>query len=150
MEQKADIADLKLEELFQKVKEVTKLDDIGYHRIEEGRLKPIYKTQTDILGIEKWKTVHGQNPVYIKDTYILQEVTNKKHPVYINDTNNDSRSADAFFLFGVDSILIIPVVRQNEVKAIICIVAIGKLHDFTQDEIKQCASLSEEYLRDLY
>lgn len=150
MEQKADIADLQLEELFQKVKEVTKLDDIGYHRIEEGRLKPIYKTQTDILGIEKWKTVHGQNPVYIKDTYILQEVTNKKHPVYINDTNNDSRSADAFFLFGVDSILIIPVVRQNEVKAIICIVAIGKLHDFKQDEIKQCASLSEEYLRDLY
>ncbi len=139
-----------LEELFQKIKEVTKLDDIGYHRIEEGRLKPVYKTQTDALGIEKWKTVHGQNPVYIKDTYILQEVINKKHPVHIYDTNNDSRSADAFFLFGVDSILIVPVVRQEEVKAIICIVSIGFLHDFTTEEIEKCRQLSEEYLLNTY
>lgn len=139
-----------LEDLFLKMKEVTMLDDIGYHRIEDGRLKPIYKTQTDVLGIEKWKTVHGQNPVYIKDTYILQEVTNKKHPVHIYDTNNDSRSADAFFLFGVDSILIVPVVRQDEVKAIICIVSIGKLHNFTPDEVETCRQLADEYLKDSY
>ncbi|MGB8455073.1 MAG: GAF domain-containing protein [Anaerocolumna sp.] len=139
-----------LEDLFQEMKEVTKLDDIGYHRIEDGRLKPVYKTQTDVLGIEKWKTVHGQNPVYIKDTYILQEVKNKKQPVYIYDTNNDSRSADAFFLFGVDSILIVPVIRQDEVKAIICIVSIGSLHNFTTDEIEKCTLLSAQYLKDSY
>ncbi len=137
-----------LEDLFQKIKEVTKLDDIGFHKIEDGRLKPIYKTQTDVLGIEKWKTVHGQNPVYVKETFILQEVINKKQPVHIYDTNNDSRSAGAFFLFGVDSILIIPVIKQEEVEAIICIVSIGRLHNFTPEEIEKCRQLSEQYLKD--
>lgn len=139
-----------LEELFEKISSVTKLTDIGYHRVEEGRLKPIYKTQTDILGIEKWKTVHGQNPVYIEDTFILREVRDTKKPVDIYDTNNDPRSAEAFFLFGVDSILVIPVIRQNELKAIVCIVSIGELHNFTQDEIQQCTKLVEESLDNTY
>lgn len=140
----------KLEELFEKIQEVTKLQDVGYHRIEEGRLKPIYKTQTDVLGIEKWKTVHGQNPVYVEETFILRDVTEKKEPVYIDDTNHDDRSASAFFLFGVDSILIIPVVREDEVKAIICIVSIGGLHSFTKGEIEQCSTLAKEYLQGIY
>ncbi len=150
MEQEAGLKNLNLEELFRKINEVTELEDIGYHRIEDGRLKPIYKTQTDVLGMERWKTVHSQNPVYIKDTFILQEVIKKKQPVYIYDTNNDSRSAGAFFLFGVDSILIIPVVRENDVKAIICIVSIGKLHNFTADETDACTRLAEEYLKNSY
>lgn len=150
MEQEAGLKNLNLEELFRKINEVTELEDIGYHRIEDGRLKPIYKTQTDALGMERWKTVHSQNPVYIKDTFILQEVIKKKQPVYIYDTNNDSRSAGAFFLFGVDSILIIPVVRENDVKAIICIVSIGKLHNFTEDETDACTRLAEEYIKNSY
>ncbi len=139
-----------LEELFQKIVEITDVQDIGYHRIEEGRLKPVYKTQTDTLGIEKWKTVHGQNPVYVKDTYILREITEKRQPVEIFDTHNDSRSADAFFLFGLDSIMIIPVVREDEVKAIICVAAIGKQHQFTREEMDICSSLAEQYLEGTY
>lgn len=139
-----------LEELFQKITEITDVQDIGYHRIEGGRLKPVYKTQTDTLGIEKWKTVHGENPVYVKETYILREITEKKQPVEIFDTHNDSRSADAFFLFGLDSIMIIPVVREEEVKAIICVAAIGKQHQFTKEEMELCSSLAEKYLEDRY
>lgn len=139
-----------LEELFQKITEVTTVQDVGYHRIEEGRLKPFYKTQTDILGIEKWKTVHGQNPVYIKDTFILREITTKKQPIEIYDTKNDTRSADAFFLFGIDSIMIIPVVREDEVKAIICIASIGKYHQFTKEEMDTCSKLAADYLKNQY
>ncbi|WOO38959.1 GAF domain-containing protein [Anaerocolumna sp. AGMB13020] len=139
-----------LEELFQKISEVTTVEDIGYHRIEEGRLKPFYKTQTDILGIEKWKTVHGQNPVYVKDTFILREITTKKQPIEIYDTKNDTRSADAFFLFGIDSIMIIPVVREDEVKAIICIASIGKYHQFTKEEMETCSKLADDYLKNQY
>lgn len=134
-----------INELFEKISEITQLKDIGLHEISEGRLKPIYKTQTDVLGMEKWKTVHSQNPVYVKDTYILREVIDKKQPIEINDTNNDSRSADAFFLFGVDSILIIPIIYSDEVEAIICIVSIGELHTFTKEEIQSCSDLVKEY-----
>jgi GAF domain-containing protein len=139
-----------LKELFNQIRKVTKVEDIGYHRIVDGKLMPVYKTQTDVLGIEKWKTVHGQNPVHVKGTRILEEVFEKKQPVEIYDTKNDERSADAFFLFGVDSIMIIPIVRSEEVKAIVCIVTIGKLHQFTQDEMIQCTKLVEQYLPDIY
>ncbi len=139
-----------LEELFAKISEVTNLGDVGYHRIEDGRLKPVYKTQTDELGVERWKKVHGENPVVVKDTIILRELFDKKQAVTIYDTKNDDRSAGAFFLFGVDSILILPVIRKEEIKAIICIVSIGKLHEFTQDEITECSKLANDYLKDLY
>ncbi|BCJ96214.1 hypothetical protein acsn021_37830 [Anaerocolumna cellulosilytica] len=137
-----------LNELFAKITEVTTMEDIGLHEVADGRLKPVHKTQTDALGIEHWKTVHGQNPVYVKDTFILQEVIQKKQPVEIYDTKNDSRSAGAFFLFGVDSILIVPIIRSDEVKAIICIVAIGRLHQFTEAEIDKCSQLVQEYTKD--
>lgn len=139
-----------LKELFEEIGKVTKVEDIGYHRIVDGRLIPVYKTQTDVLGIEKWKTVHGQNPVHVKGTRILEDVFSKKKPVEIYDTNNDERAADAFFLFGVDSIMIIPVVRNEEVKAIVCTVTIGRLHQFTQDEMTTCSKLVEQYLTDTY
>lgn len=139
-----------LEELFTKISKVTKLEDVGYHRIENGRLKPVYKTQTDVLGIERWKKVHGENPVIVDDTVILRELFEKKLPVWIYDTKNDDRSAGAFFLFGVDSILILPVIREDEIKGIICIVSIGKLHEFTEEEILECCRLAKEYLKDLY
>lgn len=139
-----------LNNLFNKITEVTGIEDIGYHRIGEGRLNPVYKTQTDILGIEKWKKVHGENPVYIDETFILGEVTKTKQPVWICDTNNDSRSASAFFLFGVDSILIVPVIREDEVKSIVCIVTIGKLHEFTMEEVDLCDNLVKEYLKEWY
>lgn len=136
-----------LQELFDKITELTSVKDVGYHRIVEGRLNPFYKTSTDILGIEKWKTIHGQNPVYVKDTYILREIIDKKQPIEIYDIDSDTRSADAFFLFGIKSIMIIPVVRQEEVKAIICIASIGLLHKFTVEEIQKCCELSDEYLQ---
>lgn len=139
-----------LNNLFSKITEVTGVEDIGYHRIGEGRLNPFHKTNTDILGIERWKKVHGENPVFIDETFILEEVTKTKQPVWIYDTNNDSRSASAFFLFGVDSILIVPVVRADEVKSIVCIVTIGKLHDFTMEEITSCDNLVKEYLKEWY
>jgi acetolactate synthase-1/2/3 large subunit len=139
-----------LQNLFEEITKITTVKDVGYHRIAEGRLNPFYKTQTDILGIEKWKTVHGQNPVYVKDTYILREITDKKQPIEIYDIDNDTRSADAFFLFGIKSIMIIPVVRQEEVKAIICIASIGELHKFTDEEMKKCCELANDYLQDAY
>lgn len=139
-----------LKDLFIEIEKVTNAEDIGYHRIVDGKLNPVYKTQTDVLGIEKWKTVHGQNPVYVKDTFILREITTKKQPIEIYDTKNDTRSADAFFLFGIDSIMIIPVVREDEVKAIICIASIGKYHQFTKEEMETCSKLADDYLKNQY
>ena len=111
--------------------------------IEKGYLNPIYKTQTEILGLERWKAVHQRNPVYVKDTLILNEIMAKKQPIIINNTKQDTRSANEFFFFGIDSIMIIPVINQEEVKGIICIVSIGEQHQFTKEEMDICSRFIE-------
>jgi acetolactate synthase-1/2/3 large subunit len=131
--------------LFSKIKEVTGLGDIGYHKFDGDELKPVYKTNTDILGIEKWKETHAENPVYISETKVLIEVINTKKPVFINNTKGNNLSADAFFLFGVDSIVIFPIASGEKVEGIICVVSIGKTHEFNVQEVSKCESLVKEY-----
>lgn len=135
-----------LKELFQKLYEATNVADIGCHMILNGRLKPVYKTETDQLGMERWRTVHEENPVLIKNTPILNQIMNDKKPLSIYDTKHDPRSAEEFFLFGVDSVMILPIVREKEVNAIISIVSIGKLHLFTKEEMDACVELIIDYL----
>jgi acetolactate synthase-1/2/3 large subunit len=138
---------LNLERLFHKITEVTTIADVGFHIIEKGYLNPIYKTQTEVLGLERWKDEHQRNPVYVKDTLILREIMAKKQPIIINNTKQDNRSANEFFFFGIDSIMIIPVINQEEVKGIICIVSIGEPHQFTKKEMDICIRLIDEYLK---
>lgn len=133
-----------IDSLFLRIKDVTGLDDIGYHKFENGKLKPIYKTNTDTLGVEKWKKTHSENPVYTNETKVLVEIINTKKSVFINNTKTDNLSADAFFLFGVDSIAIIPVVCEEKVEGIVCIVSIGKIHEFSNQEVSKCESLVKE------
>lgn len=131
--------------LFEELTEVTGLEDIGFHKLEDGRLKPIHKTNTDVLGIEKWKKTHNENPVFINETKVLLEIINTKRPVFINNTKTDTLSADAFFLFGVDSVAIFPVLRAEKVLGIVCVVSIGTLHEFGIQEVSKCESLVNKY-----
>jgi acetolactate synthase-1/2/3 large subunit len=134
-----------LDEIFKKIQEITGLKDVAYHEIREGRLNPIHKTSTDVLGVEKWKQGHYSNPVYVKDTMVLQYIIDKKDYVYISNTKTDNRSSDAFFFFGVDSILIVPIIDEEKVKGIICIVSIGKLYDITDKQVDRCIDLIKSY-----
>jgi acetolactate synthase-1/2/3 large subunit len=86
-----------LDELFSKIADATKVIDVAYHEIVNGRLNPIHKTDTSLLGIENWKSEHKKNPVYINETPILQEIITEKKTISIADTHSDSRSANEFF-----------------------------------------------------
>jgi acetolactate synthase-1/2/3 large subunit len=61
--------------------------------------------------------------------------------VTVNDVKTDSLSADAFFLFGLDSILVVPVVAGDFITGIFCIGSIGKPHNFSEDEVLKCEEL---------
>ncbi len=127
--------------LFEEIKNVTGLVDVGYHEIRDGRLNPVYKTGTDTLGLKKWKSIHAQNPVFIKDTEILRQIVGNCQSVAVNDVKTDTRSADAFFLFGLDSILVVPVVVGGFITGIYCIGSIGKPHNFSEEEVSKCEEL---------
>lgn len=136
-----------LNELFRKIEEVTQIKDVAYHEFKDGKLSPVHKTHTEKLGIEKWKTAHAQNPVYIKDTGILLEIVDKRLPIIVADVENNRLSAPAFFSFGIDSIMILPVIKEDSVVGIICVPSIGKLHNFTTDAVALCKQRIDEYAK---
>lgn len=136
----------KLDELFMKIFHITKVEDIGFHKIENGKLKPIYKTNMGELSIETWQKMHGNNPVYIENNPILQDVVSKKKTVAISNTREDNRTTDDVNSFNIHSLMMIPVIDFGMVKGVIPIVSIDKQHHFSNDEISKCEALVQEYL----
>ncbi|MBU5438076.1 GAF domain-containing protein [Tissierella sp. MSJ-40] len=135
-----------LVELFEKIHDTTGIEDIGYHEIRDGRLKPIYKTKTNVLSAEQWKDIHAQNVIYIDEHEILMKIAEEKKPIAISDVKSDKLSSKAFFLFGIDSILVVPVMEDEILKGIVCIASIGQPHEFTFEEIEKCEALIQDYM----
>ncbi len=136
----------KLNELFNQLRQIVSLDEVGYHEIKNGKLNPIHKLETDVLSSEKWKRTHVEHPVYVKDNPLLIEVIHDKQVIAISNTHEDERSSKAFGLFGIDSIMVIPVMNQTlDVKGVIIIPSINHYHSFTEEEIKKCHKIVEGY-----
>lgn len=137
-----------LHKLFDDIQQTIPLDEIGYHEIKDGKLNPIHKTETSGLSAKKWKEVHSQNPVYIDNNPLLIEAINERKIIAVPNTHADKRSSEAFGLFGIDSIMVIPVINhQNEVKSFVIIPTMKRFYDFTESEIKKCEQIVREYSR---
>jgi acetolactate synthase-1/2/3 large subunit len=139
----------RLNQLFARLFELTGVPDIAYHEIKDARLCPVLKTNTDKLGIEKWKSVHGQSPVYIEHDQLLSDIVKHPRPLTVQDVKNDRRSPGEFFLFGIDSILILPVLKDKLVKGIVVVASIGKPHHFSEQKVKEAELFLESY-RDVF
>ena len=135
-----------LDLLFEGLNKLTGVRDIAYHRFGEGRINPVLKTNTDILGVEKWKNAHANNPVYIQHDQLLSDICREPRTLVVQDVKNDPRSADEFFLFGIDSIMIIPVLVQDDLKGIVVVASIGELHFFDDEEIEKSEQIVEQYI----
>lgn len=134
-----------IDNLFQEIREATGVEDIGYHRIKNEKLNPIYKSKTGELELEKWIEIHSQNPVYIANNLILQEIVKDKKTIVINDVKADYRSTQDVTLFGIDSLMMIPVIKEDIVIGIVPIVSIGKIHNFSDDDVIKCETLVRKY-----
>lgn len=135
-----------LNKLFNDIQHVIELDEIGYHEIMNGKLNPIHKTETSVLSAKKWKEVHSQNPVYIKNNPLLIEAIDERKIIAVPNTHEDERSSEAFGLFGIDSIMVIPVSNnQNVVKSFVIIPTMKRFYNFTEDEIVKCEQIVSKY-----
>jgi len=133
-------------EAFEALTRVTGIEDVGYHIIVDGKLTPKYKTDSKQLDDASWKEVHSQHSVKVEENPVLLEVINEKKTVVINDTSVDRRSYETFALFGINSIMVIPVLEQDVVKGIIVVASIEALHQFTPEE----QQASEEIVNRLF
>lgn len=132
--------------LFDEIKEITGVEDIGFHKIKDGKLNPVYKSKTGELELEKWIGLHSQNPVLISNNLILQEIMNMKKTIIINDIKSDYRSTKDVTLFGLDSLMMIPLIKKDEVVGVIPIVSIGRIHNFTQEQKQKCEEIINKNL----
>ncbi|WFD09289.1 GAF domain-containing protein [Tepidibacter hydrothermalis] len=137
----------KLEELCTKLYEITKIEDIGYHQISNGKLNPIYKMNTSQLSAEKWKEVHSQKTVYVKNDPVLTEIVSTKKAIVMSDIDDaDEVTKNTYSLFGINSIFVIPSIKNDGVDGIVVIASIGTPHNFTDEEVSQCIKLVDKYL----
>lgn len=135
-----------LNKLFKEIQQVIQIDEIGYHEIKDGKLNPIHKTETIGLSAKKWKEVHSQNPVYIKDNPLLIEAIDERKIIAVPNTHEDTRSSKEFGLFGIDSIMVIPVSNnQDIVKSFVIIPTMKRFYNFTEDEIVKCEQIVSKY-----
>jgi hypothetical protein len=134
-----------LDTLFSEIKKITGVEDIAYHEVEDGKIIPVYKTQTRKLSNETWKEKHLEYNVKVEETAVLQHVVNKGEFFVINNVKEDPMSAKEFFAFGIESILLFPIKSNNITVATIVLASINEIHNFTQDEIEKCKELVEEF-----
>ncbi|MGN7455965.1 GAF domain-containing protein [Paenibacillus pasadenensis] len=129
-------------DVMDRLRAATGVKDIACHRIADGKLIPLLKTETDRLGMERWKQVHADNPVYIRNDSLLTALLERPEVVRLDDVANDPRSQEEFFLFGIDSLMIAPVRRGDEVEGLLIAASIGELHTFTDEEAAAAEELA--------
>lgn len=135
----------KLDSLFAEIKKVINLDEIGYHQIINGKLFPIHKTETEEVSSRYWKEIHEKNPINVSDNPLLMELVGDKNTIVIKNTHKDDRSSKAFGMFGIYSVMLIPVLHNSKVKGFINIPSINKYYDYTKDEVIKCENLVKQY-----
>ncbi|SDS37340.1 acetolactate synthase-1/2/3 large subunit [Paenibacillaceae bacterium GAS479] len=123
-----------VDEILAQLANFTGVKDIACHRIANGKLNPVLKTETDQLGIERWKQVHGEKPVYISEDPLLTSILKERKTVIIDDVATDPRSHEEFFFFGIDSLMIVPVIRGEEVEGLLIAASIGSRFAFTPEQ----------------
>jgi GAF domain-containing protein len=136
-----------LDTLFKELYEITGIVDIAYHEIEEGKLFPVYKTQTKKLSNETWQEKHAEYKVKVQGTAVLERIVDSGEFFAINSVKDDPMSVEEFFAFGIESILIFPVKKDVETVATVIVASINEIHVFADQEIQQCKVLVDEFER---
>lgn len=136
-----------LKSLFENLYNLTFIEDIAYHEFKDGRLCPIYKRGSNELSQERWKEIHGQNPVNIDGDPVLEKSRVGK-VVHINYVKDNPESSGAFGLFGIDSILVVPKLNKEEIaEGIFVLASIGKIHEFSEEEIRLVTETIDKYIK---
>ncbi len=133
------------DELFDELSDILDTHEFACHKINNGKLCPVYKNDTNEIGLNAWKNFHAQNPVYIKNDEILKKVINTKQSISINNLDEDGRNYSCFKNFNIKAICIIPIIKDDMVVSIIVIPVLKQYYYFTQEKKKKCNDIVKKY-----
>jgi hypothetical protein len=134
-----------LQRLFDELKAVLHTAEFGYHSIVDGSLVPVYKNDTEGLKLEKWRAYHANDPVIIKDDIILTELLKTKKSISIDNTNNNIYYSSSYKAFGIFSIYLVPIIKDDNVVGFVDMPVMGKYYSFKKDLKEQCELIIKRY-----
>lgn len=138
---------MNMQNLFEKLVIMSGIEDVGYHKIKNGKLIPISKANTGKITEEAWKAQHHANPVIIENDLQLKKLMEIKKSVFIRDCSiNSTKALDSF---AVHSMYTFPVIKNKEVIGIIVMVSIGEKKELTDEIILQCEQLINLYTQEV-
>ena len=134
----------KLKTLFEDIQQILDPTDIAYHEVlENGALKPFYKTNIDKLTPEQWEEVHSKIKLNLNDDPVLAKLLTEKEPLIMSDVDGHPNPPEAFKTFGIKSNLVYPVRKDNRTVGLVVIAYIARKHEFTDKEVSNCGKLVE-------
>lgn len=134
-----------LENLFNEIEKIIELDEIAYLKFEEGELVPVYKRNTELFTNEEWINFHKNYRTYVKDNKILKKIMDTKEICFIEDTNKLDKKPIEFEKIDVQSVYLIPVIKNDIVSGVIDIVYTGNTKRLTRLQLEKCAKVVEEH-----
>ena len=129
------------DKLFEELRVVLKTNEFACHSIKEGRLFPVYKNDTNEIGLVAWKQFHATNGIYIEENELLTEVCNEKKSISIDNLAKDNRNYSCFIAFNIKSIYVIPLIKDETVIAFIVIPVLKDYYEFTKDNKEKCEAI---------
>lgn len=139
-----------LKQLFDDLKKIHPIKEMGIHAIGDGRLHPVYKNNDTDFNIEKWKAFHRNNPVYIKDDSFLTAIVNEKKTMAIHDTNTMEEKPQPFIKLDIQSVYIFPLLMGNQdIVGFVEIASLGEKLLLSDSEISMIETLIENQRADL-
>lgn len=136
---------LKIKELLNEINNILKVDSVGMHEIYDDRLHPLYTTKNPFCSVEEWKAKHEKFKVKVSQEASLKRTMNKEI-VCIEDTSKDPESSKEFFKFGIKSLVVFPIIKNDTVIGLITCISISKPRIFEKEKIVQVENKIKEFI----
>lgn len=134
-----------LDDLFAELKAVLGTDEFACHKMTDKIIVPVYKNDTDDIGLEAWKKFHSTSPVEIEKDALLKEMKETRKSIYVNNLDKDSRNATCFKAFNIKAIYAIPIIDKDEAVAIIVMPVLNSYYDYTEEKRALCEKIVKKY-----
>lgn len=132
---------------FNFIEKITNCGDIGIHLYNENdrKLTPYHLSTSSHFTEEEWKGKHKAGiQINIDNDLLFYEVITNKKAVAIDDVFADSRpNHEACRSFGIQSLILIPLVANGKVFGAVAIPSINKKTTYTENVIEFCQSICD-------
>lgn len=137
-----------LDACFRNVVELARVETCGIHFLKEENgkqvLEPAYLKQATVLSYEDWIATHQvTGKIGVCQDRLFQEVVTQHRAIAVNDVYADDRpNHDKCRAFGIESLMVLPMVAGGECLGVVAVPSIGSKRVFTPRVLRLVESIA--------